>query len=268
VSNEDSTPQVPEPPRYGQRQPEGDVDFGSNASSNAPRYGQNAPQYPAGQQPDHQSGQNVPPNPYGQNPYGQNSYGQNPYGGQPSNNPYGQNAAGQQQQWGQSGYQQQGGFGAPGIPAKPKELKIASILLYIAAGLTLISGIALLMIPNQAMIDFINATPNAQQQFDQLEAQGISLDELISMSKTVGAIFTFIAAALYAVIGFFIGKGSNGARITGTVLAVLSLFVFTGAGIQGWLMLALGVAAIVLAWLRPSSDYIAARSAQRRMPRY
>ena len=294
MSNEDSTPQVPEPPRYGQRLPEDSANFGNNASSqNTPRYGQNPsgdsagsqlPSYGSqnagGQQPGQQPSQNPygqqqGQNPYGQpsnNPYGQNPYGQNPYG----QNSYGQGAQGGQQQFGQPGFQQQGGwnapmnqggFGAPAVPPKPRELTIASILLYIAAALTLVGGIALLMIPNQTMIDVINATPNAQSQFDQLEAQGISLDQLISMSKTVGAIFTFIAAILYAVIGFFIGKGSNGARITGTVLAVLSLFAFTGAGFQGWIMLLLGVAAIVLAWLRPSSNYIAAKAAQRRYPR-
>jgi len=295
MSNDDSTPRIPEPPRYGQRLPEGEsANFGNNASSNAPREGFNSPSEPTvgtgssvPASGNAQPGQQPAQSPYGQNPYNQNPYGQAPAGHNPAGqnaygqqnpynqNPYGQNAYGQQQ-LGQPGAQQQGnwnmpmqqgGFGAPAVPARPKELKIASILLYIAAALTIIGGIALLMVPNQMLVDVINSTPNASEQFDELEKQGISVNELVSMSKTVGAVFTFIAGLLYAVIGYFIGKGSNGARITGTVLAALSLMVFAGAGIQGWLMLALGVAAIVLAWLRPSSKYIAAKSAAKRYPR-
>lgn len=269
MSNDDSTPRIPEPPRYGQRLPEGEsANFGNNASSNAPREGFNSPSEPTvgtgSSMPasgNAQPGQQPAQSPYGQNPYNQNPYGQNAYGQQQ----FGQPGAQQQGNWNMP--MQQGGFGAPAVPARPKELKIASILLYIAAALTIVGGIALLMIPNQMLVDVINSTPNASEQFDELEKQGISVNELVSMSKTVGAVFTFIAGLLYAVIGYFIGKGSNGARITGTVLAALSLMVFAGAGIQGWLMLALGVAAIVLAWLRPSSEYIAAKSAAKRYPR-
>lgn len=300
MSNNDSTPQVPEPPRYGQRLPEGDsAPFGNDAAGQVPRYGQQQGAQGQGSQAQGAQGQSLPTsNPYGQNPYGQNAgtqntgasnaggtgvpqypgqqaggqqnpYGQNPYGqNQPGQAPYGANPYGQpgaQQGW--NSPLQQGGFGAPVLPPKPKELNIAAILLYVAAVLTAIGGIALMMIPDQAIIDLFNATPGAAEQLDELEKQGVVLAEIVGIMKTTALVLSLIFAVLYAVIGFFIGKGSNGARITGTVLAVISVFTYVGSGFFGWIMLALGVGAIVLAWLRPSSAYITAKSAIKRSRR-
>jgi hypothetical protein len=96
-----------------------------------------------------------------------------------------------------------------------------------------------------------------------MEAAGINSAALVSMIKTVGLVVMIVGAALYALIAFFIRKGSNGARITGTVLAAISLFGLTAGDPLSLVTILLGVAGIVFAWLKPSSAYIAARKAQK-----
>ena len=245
MSTPDETPQVPEQPRYGQRLPEG---------------GQAAQQ------------QN-PQAPYGQPQYGQPPTGQPQYGQQP---PYGQPQApyGQQNPYGQPpyGYQApqpgQYGFGGPATPVeRPKQLTISFWLIIAAGVLTLISGLVVALIPADAILRMIEDTLRAQdpatyaEMQAQLEAAGMSFASLIGMFKTFAVVFAVIFAGLYALIAFFIRKGSNGARITGTVLAALSLFGLLGADPLTAAVIVLGIAGIVLAWLKPSSDYIAAKKA-------
>ena len=243
MSTPDETPQVPEQPQYGQRLPEG----------SQPAQPQN-PQAPYGQPQYGQPQYGQPQNPYGQP--------QNPYG-QPPQAPYGQPPYGYQAP--QPG---QYGFGGPAAPVeRPKQLTISFWLILAAGALTLISGIVVALIPADAMLRMIEDTLRAQgpstyaEMQAQMEAAGMSLASLIGMFKTFAVVFAVIGAGLYALIAFFIRRGSNGARITGTVLAALSLFGLLGADALTAAVIALGIAGIVLAWLKPSSDYIAAKKA-------
>ncbi|GER22466.1 hypothetical protein NCCP1664_09630 [Zafaria cholistanensis] len=252
MSTPDETPQVPEQPRYGQRLPEG----GQPAQPQNPQAPYGQPQY--GQPPyGYQAPQPGQQNPYGQPPYGyqapqpgqQNPYGQPPYGYQPP----------------QPG---QHGFGGPAQPVeRPKQLEISFWLILAAGALTLISGLVVAALPSDVLLRMIEDTLRTQdpagyaEMQTQMEAAGVSFAYLIGLLKGLAVVFALIGAGLYFLIAFFIRKGSNGARITGTVLAALSLLGLLGADPLNAAVIVLGVAGIVLAWLRPSSEYIAAKKA-------
>jgi hypothetical protein len=267
------TPQVPEPPRYGQRLPDAEGQQpGQDGGQHAPPYGQPQGQG-QGQNPAY--GQNQPG--YGQQGYGQQGYGQNQPG-------YGQQGYGQNQPgYGQPGqpnlppsghmpygYQQpmagngQGfGMAQTGPITRPKEINVAFWLIIAAGALTLIAGISLLLIPDSMFASVIDDALKQQGGASQPELQGMDTAALASMVRTVGFVFMLIGTAIYALIAFFIRKGSNGARITGTVLAAISLLGLFSADWLSILSVVLGAAGIVFAWLRPSSEYIAAVKARK-----
>lgn len=252
TSPDDGTPPVPDPPQYGQRLPEsGQGTFGTpHSGQNMPEqygqgtYGQTGSGVPAGYG---QPGQpNLPPPSQGysaQSPYGY-GYGQQPAGGAP-------------------------GFdGAAGAkPTPPKQIN-ASFWLIMAAGLiTLVQGLILLLTPDSVLLDALHQGmamqgPDTQKQ---LADAGIDLSSMIMPIKLFGLVFMVIGAGIYALIASFIRKGSNGARITGTVLAAISLLGLFSAGDPLTLItVVLGVAGIVMAWLTSSSLYIKAMRERKR----
>lgn len=239
----EGTPPVPEPPKFGQRLPEG------TSPGPDPQYGQNTPDRPA----------------YGQ--YGQPSDGLPPgYGqpGQPNLPPPGQGYTNQPYY----GYPQQpvGGqpafHGTPGArPAPPVQVNAAFWLIMAAGFITLVQGVILLLVPNSVVVDAFNQAMTTQDPaMDQeLRDAGLDVESMVGPMKVAVMVIMVIGAGIYALIATFIRKGSNGARITGTVLAVLSLFgLLSSFDPLAFLAIALGVAGIVCAWLRPSSQYIGA----------
>ncbi len=228
-SSPNSTPQEPEQPRYGQ---------------NPPAYGQNPP--PA-------YGENPPPA-YGQNPpaYGQNpppAYGQNlppAYGQQP---PYGYQSAQP------SGYAYPSQAALPGTskgPA-PRNVVIAYWLLIAAGALNLLDNIL------RSSDPFRGIPP---EQVEQLEGSGMTAESLAGALTATIIVIALVATAIYVLLAIMIRKGKNWARITATVLAGLSLLGILAGGL-GSLAVLLGLAAVVLCYLKPSNEYFAPRT-----PRY
>lgn len=223
-----------------------------NPMPEQPRYGQNAPQY--GQNPAQA------PNPYGQpaQTYGQNPtpppYGQSPYGQAPQQYP------------GSFPVPQQFPMGdKPVVSTRPGVLTAAFWLLIVSGAFTLLGSLIVLLVPRgELMKQFeaaLAADPTLQQQ---MEAAGLKLTDLapfLDMTIIVIVIFGVISAGLYALIAFMLRAGSNGARITGTILAAISLLGLSGLFTIPVILF--GVVAMVLAWLRPSSDYIAYKKASR-----
>ncbi|MDN5813938.1 MAG: hypothetical protein L0J68_00130, partial [Micrococcaceae bacterium] len=262
ATNDGTTPPVPGPPQFGQRLPETGAD-----ATGSPQYGQNPPgqpgQYGQGTQGPGSPGQpgaGLPPG------YGQPGQPNLPPVGQghanPAPSPYGY-GYGQQPDGGAAGF-----GGTPGTrPAPPKQLKAAFWLIIGAGIITLVQALILIFLPNAMVVEAIREAiaqqgPETQQQLDDA---GIDLESMISALKVVVLIMMVVVAGVYALIASFIRKGSNGARITGTVLAAISLFgLFTPSDPISLLVILLGVAGIVLAWLTPSSNYVKAMAQRKR----
>jgi hypothetical protein len=252
MSTPENDPQNPKPP---------------SGEPNPPQYGQRTPQDPtaAGQPPYGQSPQHgvQQPNPYGQNP---NPYGQQP----PANNPYGQQPPQAPSPYGQQPYPggfpvpPQGNFAAPQMPThRPKELD-TSFWAILAAGVVFaIAVVTSVFSLNSARLSSeLGAMPGMTEQ---LEASGLTLDDVVGMLPVIqstAVVFALIFLGVYVLIAFMVRRGSNVARIFATILAALSLLSL-GSGILILLSVVLGVVGVVFAWLRPASQYIAARRAAR-----
>jgi hypothetical protein len=208
----------------------------------APRYGQNPPQAGPqyGGEPPAHSGQPQPGQPqYGQNPYGQPQYGQNPYGQQNPPSPYAYPS-------GQNYGRYPGAPGAgPGKPPRPREVTMAFGLILGAA------VVFLLDIFKTAANPLADMPP---EMGEQLRAEGMNPAELAGMLSGVIVVFGILFAGLYLLIALMIRKGKNWARITGTVLAALSLLQLANGPLAVVYVL-LGAAGIVLCYLKPSNEY-------------
>ena len=265
-------PADPAQPQHGQ-QPYGQ--YGQPADQAQPQYGQPAdPSQPQYGQP--QYGQPGQPTDPAQPQYGQQQCGQQQYGqpADPAHPQYGQQQYGQPQygQYGQpgvpsaygyqaaqpSGYPHPGSTGAAAKGPRPREVMISFWLLVAAGVLSLINNIVAALNPEGYV--------SAQQERD-FEAQGLSLDEVLPVFSGALVVMGLLALGVYLLVAFFIRKGSNWARILGTVLAALSLVpflfsllgnpasLFLGTGLLYTAVNLLGYAAIILLWLTPSRPY-------------
>ena len=251
----------PDRPQYGirltpQQQAEHQARLDQARQAREAQQGQQG-QSPYGQPPYAQSpsGQS----PYGQSPSGQSLYGQSPYG-QPPNaqTPYGQPQPGQQPY----GYPQPGAQQPFGPIERPRTIDRAYWLIIIAGAAFLITELLSLLSPTMGL------TPEMMDAYrEQMEAAGVvgmDLESLLPAVRAVSVVFTAILAGLYWLIATAIRRGSNLARIFGTILAVLSLLAAFG---PGFVYVALGVAGLVFAYLKPSSEYLRAKAWEKAMRR-
>ncbi|HRO31668.1 hypothetical protein [Citricoccus sp.] len=250
----------PGQPQPGQPQP-GQPGQPLEDAAGQPRYGvrltpeqlaQHQAQQPS---PGAQPGQ---PDQPGQPGYPSPAYGQPPYG-QPGQPPYGQP--------GQPAYPQQP-YGYPvqgqqpmGPVQRPKEID-RSYWLILAAGLAfLVIELFAAFSPSMGL------TPEMVEELEsQFRAAGMTVDvnELMDSVRVMAIVFTVLIAGLYWLIATGIRKGSNVARIFGTIFAAMSLLSAFGLGI---VYVALGVAGIVFAYLRPSNEYFRGKAWEKALRR-
>ncbi|MBG6183941.1 hypothetical protein IWX65_001909 [Arthrobacter sp. CAN_A214] len=202
-----------------------------------PQYGENMPQPP-------QYGQNTPQPPqYGQNTPQPPQYGQNT----PQPPQYGQ-----QGPYGQPGYSYPGGQTGMPVQAKgpaPQKVNTAYWLIIAAGVVNLFASVFMSLNPLGAI------TPD---QLADLEASGLDPASLTSLISTIVIVVALISLALYVLIAVMIRRGKNWARITGTVFAALSIFGIA-SGFLAAISVLLGIAGIVLCYLKPSNEYFAKR---------
>lgn len=118
-------------------------------------------------------------------------------------------------------------FSVPDNPAsrpRPSVVTAASYLLYLVAALEVISAIIAFSI--------IGKVSDALRDVYAGTALSDSSETVIKASYTIGAVFALLLAAGFAVLGYFDGRGKNGARITTWVIGGISLCCF-GVGLGG-----------------------------------
>lgn len=197
---------------------------GPNPPSNAPQYG--APQSGAPQS-------------------GAPQYGAPPaYGSQPG--PVGSGYPGAPQWPGESPYS-----GGQAPVARPQMVEISFWLIIAAGVLNLVGSILGAM--------FIADTAQYQDLARQMEQSGQSSDSLRSMVAVMAIVLGVVQLALYVMVAFFVRKGANWARILGTVFAALSLLGLVGGNVINIFVVLMGVAAIVLLYVKDSNPYFAKR---------
>lgn len=243
--------------------------------------------------PNQPGDQSVPGQPY--NPYG--SYPAQPPSADP--NPYGQPAPGQPTPYGQPQqfqYPPTGGYAPVQLPTeRPQSLKLAFWLI-LAAGI--VSALSAWVFERTQFLtniirsewDLFESEFRTQVESDPNMSSNPEIQRLLDnpdlFIDTIAAAFTgfvlvstIVSLVLYFLVGFFVGRGVNAMRIIATILAAFSLIgllitvpsvsMYANAADTSMLVLTyvasvlLGVAGVVFAWLRPSSQYIAQRKAAR-----
>lgn len=157
-------------------------------------------------------------------------------------------------------WSQQGGAPAP-VPVKPKQVGWAFQLILAAAVLQIIG--AIFGVVNATSDKFrANAAETIAKQNVQSNGQDL-VQAAVTTTIVLIVVVAVVAVVLYVIIGLFINKGAGWARITGLVLAVISLSQLVGlampAGIFTILQVLAGIAAIVLCFIKPGSQYFTDR---------
>ena len=140
---------------------------------------------------------------------------------------------------------------ATGKPPMPRPVSLAVKLMYVGAGLSILSVIAQFVMQDQ-MRELIEAQPGMDSE---------TVDAALSIGLVLGVVFGLIGAGIWVLNAVFNAKGKNWARILSTVLAGLSivftLFGFTQPAptlsrILSVLGMLLALAIVVLLW-RPEN---------------
>lgn len=197
-----------------------------------------------------------PPDPYAQHPPQQPGYAPAPaYGPGPDQAP---------------GYGSAPRYGpAPTGPVtRPQTVKIAVLLMYVGAALSVLSGILAL-----TMQEELRSLMEEEMARQGQELPTEALDLVIQVGLGIAMIFSVLGAVLWVVNAVFNSKGHNWARIVSTVLGAIWLVSFLYNLTQPAPMITLAVnvlnallvvAVLVLLWLRPSNQFFAASGAARR----
>ncbi|WP_233265574.1 hypothetical protein [Leifsonia sp. AG29] len=151
---------------------------------------------------------------------------------------------------------------APVAPAAPPRTVNIAFWLYIASAvLSVISGILTIILISSQRDQQLRVLQ------DQGNLQGANPNTLVDAIQatviTLSIVTLIFWAVTFVLFAFFARRGAGWARIVLTVLTVLSLLnLLAGYGV-GALQVIASIVAIVLLWLRPSSEYFAAVKASK-----
>lgn len=164
-----------------------------------------------------------------------------------------------------------GGGGRPGGPTpdvpQPSSISTAVKLMYVGAALGLIS-----VIYSVATLGSLKDDIRDELAKDDPSVSQSTIDAAYGITIGVAVVFGAVGVLLWLWMAWKNGQGRSWARIVATVLGGLNvlftLLSFTAANAEPISMvfsaisLVLAVAILVLLWLKPSSDFYAARSRQ------
>ncbi|MGD8148982.1 hypothetical protein [Ornithinimicrobium sp. Y1694] len=163
--------------------------------------------------------------------------------------------------------------GAAQAPAKPQSIRLAELLMYAGAVVTLIGGLAGLFGDRDAIREAVRT---------QLEATGqtvtaADLDTAVSFSLVTTGVLALVFAGLWVLMARLNAKGIGWARIVATILGAIGIIntvmavVASGlmpgtaaGGVIGLILQlitgAIAVAVLVLLWRQDSNSFFAARA--------
>lgn len=160
------------------------------------------------------------------------------------------------------------GYPAPEPPEPPATIRQAVAVMWLGAALSLLGGVL-----GFFMQDQIREEVDRQIERQGAGGSGLDPDTFVTIGLVAGAIGAVLGATLWIVHAVATRKGQQWARITGTVLfAVGALFFLIGlvqpapalSRGMGVLQQLIGLAAVVLIWRRPSTDFVEGTERARR----
>jgi hypothetical protein len=135
--------------------------------------------------------------------------------------------------------------------AKPREVRLAVILMYVGAALSVASLVSLFSAGTREQIrrEAEKAVLRQKGTADQAEA-------LASNTFTFIIVLGIIMIALWIFLALMNDRGKNWARLTASILAVANVFFnLQGLSFVGLALVVVGVAAAVLLWLPASRPW-------------
>lgn len=162
-----------------------------------------------------------------------------------------------------------GGAGSTGDPtvqthlAAPRQVVLASRLLMVAGALQTLSGLLLLLVLfmpalRSTMVDALKAAVPSGPVY--ADAYNMLADpSFVAAILITATVISLVGAAIYFWLAVKIRKGANWARVTGLVLACISLFALVQPNILTIVQIGLGVGAMVILYRSPAKEYFAKR---------
>ncbi len=138
------------------------------------------------------------------------------------------------------------------ITDKPKQVRLAVILMYVGAALQAAAIVSVFGARDKLRTSARDVLVQQKQPAgpEQVEA---AVSTIITATLVIGV----VAIALWILMAFMNDRGKSWARMTATILAVLNLFMtfMQGLSIVGLVTVAVGIVAAVLLWLPASRPW-------------
>ena len=154
---------------------------------------------------------------------------------------------------------------APPVPVRPKQVDLGFWLLVAAAALSALSiPLSLAWLNSSSYQDAVGLTDMAPD----------DADMVIAFATMTTIFFAVMSIAIALLVALFIRKGHNWARIVATVFAAIGLLNLTGLAAGGLVAVSTGlgvllpVVAVVLLWMKPSTEYFNAAKAHRQFRKF
>ena len=160
------------------------------------------------------------------------------------------------------GYAESGPTGPP--PAPPNDLNIAARLLYVIAGIGVLSTLLMFLMQDDLEEVILDRDPDLTPD---------ELDAAVNGALVIGVIVGLVFAIIYVLLARKILQGAGWARIVATILLALAILggVTSGAQTLPTISVILSIISAVVAvfalfmlWRRSSSDYFSAVASSRR----
>ncbi|MEQ7126782.1 hypothetical protein ABN034_19890 [Actinopolymorpha sp. B11F2] len=134
---------------------------------------------------------------------------------------------------------------------KPREIRIAVILMYVGAALSVASLLSLFSSGTRQQI-----RSEAEKAVERQKGTPEQAEALANNTFTFIIVLGIIMIALWVFLALMNDRGKNWARLTASILAVANVFFnLQGLSFVGLALVVVGIAAVVLLWLPASRPW-------------